>query len=155
MITCMRRTRDAVNVILLIVCSMLASGCQEDVHSKYATLSELERAGEGARTWFPQILPSSASALEVWYNIDTNDTVGRLRFDPSELERLRSRFSTQQASEPFAQANLPMLDVADWPRCLRGPVALADIQSCGYEAMRMRDFQIVVDPRGSLYFWTP
>ena len=100
MTTFMQRTRGAVNMTLLIICCALASGCQEDIHSKYATPSERERADKGARTWFPQILPSSASNLEVWYNIDTNDTVGRLRFDPSELERLRDRLSTQRICLP-------------------------------------------------------
>jgi hypothetical protein len=133
----------------------LASACQEDIHSTYATLRELESAGQGARTWFPQILPESASNLEVWYNIDTNDTVGRLRFEPSELERFRGRLSTQQSGERFAHANLPMMDVTDWPQCLRGSVGLADVQACGYEAIRASDFQVVVDPGGSLYFWTP
>jgi hypothetical protein len=143
------------NVTLLIICSLLAGGCQEDVHSTYATLVELDHAGQGARTWFPEVLPTSASNLEVWYNIDTNATVGRLRFDPSELEPFRGRLTAQRQDEPFAEAKFPMMDDVDWPPCLKGSVALADVRACGYEAIRIPGFQIVIDPRGSLYFWTP
>jgi hypothetical protein len=144
-----------VTVTLLIICSLFVSGCREDVHSKYATLHELERAGPGARTWFPEILPASAFDLEVWYDIDTSDTVGRLRFDPSELEPLRRRLATQLRGEPLARADLPTMDVVDWPRCLKGSMTAAEIRACGYEAIRIREFQMAIDPRGAAYFWTP
>lgn len=151
----MHAGRDAVTVAFLLACSVSAIGCQEDMHSRYATLAELEVAGPGARTWFPEILPESASHLEVWYNIDTNDTVGPLRFERSEVERFRRRLASQQASGAFGQANLRMLGVSDWPRCLRGAVSESDVRSCGYDAVRVRGFHLVIDPGGSLYFWTP
>jgi hypothetical protein len=156
-VTVMLRKPYAVNAtpVIIVISSLFVSGCQEDVHSKYATLHELERSSAGARTWFPEVLPTSASNLEVWHDLDTSDTVGRLRFDPAERERLRNRLSAHRLEAPFAQANLPMLEVVDWPQCLRGPVAPAAVRTCGYEAVRVRDFQIVIDPRGSLYFWTP
>jgi hypothetical protein len=142
-------------IVVVIACAALLIRCHENLHAKYADIGDLERAGTGSRTWFPNTLPASAVDLEVWYNIDTNGAVGRMKFDPAEREPFRLRLTAALSGEPFASAQLPMLDESDWPQCLRGSLSASDVTNCRFESFRIRGFQMILDPNGAVYFWTP
>lgn len=134
----------------------LFGACQENVHSRYDSLRSLQSSSAGARSWFPPILPSSATHLEEWHNIDTNSTVGRFHFD-----RLESHHYVQSLPKAgsldfsLKDAHLAMRDVPGWPPCLVGKVDRQRVLKCGYEPFRVHNFQIVIDhAEGTAYFWT-
>jgi hypothetical protein len=152
MLAIMCRSRYAFAVLSMVV--MLAA-CRENMHARYANLTELQRAGSGARSWFLASLPASAVDLEEWHNLDTNETVGRFRMSGNELASFRAAVIAQSIGGEMKGARLAMRDVDDWPSCLTGKVTESDLRKCGFEAYRLRDFEIVIDPKTyTVYFWT-
>jgi len=149
------RLQNVARISLIgLLLSISLGRCNENFHAKYPDATALQKAGSGARSWFPAPLPASATDLEEWHNIDTNATVGRFRLDPRELPKFRQALSSYRSREGVASANLPMANVPDWPACLRGEVDASDISKCGFEAHRIEGFQMVIDPKGIAYFWT-
>jgi hypothetical protein len=63
--------------VLIILFIVLGLGCGEERESNYRSRVELDAAGAGARSWFPQWLPNDATNLREWHDLDTNSTIGR------------------------------------------------------------------------------
>ena len=63
--------------LVAVVVLAFALGCDDDREAQYRTRAELDAAGAGARSWFPEWLPSNALGLREAHNLDTNSTVGR------------------------------------------------------------------------------
>lgn len=81
------------SVFILAIAALGLVACGDDIEAHYRTYAELERAGDGARSWMPGWLPSSATDIYDWHNLDTNAT--RIRFSvpaatPAMLSRCRA-----------------------------------------------------------------
>lgn len=75
--------RQSLMAKALVALLILAAGCSEQRESNYRTRAELDAAGLGARSWFPQWLPNDATNLREWHDLDTNQTIGRFTSTPS------------------------------------------------------------------------
>lgn len=63
----------ALNWIVSVTAAIFI-GCGEHLESRYETYADLERAGAGARSWLPVWLPSTATDIREWHDLDTNAT---------------------------------------------------------------------------------
>ena len=61
--------------LVIILLTLVALACKEDFESRYATFSDVQRAGVGSRTWLPRWLPENATDIRERHNIDSNATL--------------------------------------------------------------------------------
>lgn len=73
-------------IILLIAFAMTA--CREDFESSYRTYHDAAADGAISRGWLPAWLPTTATEIREWHNLDTNATFASFIYgtaDPREF----------------------------------------------------------------------
>ena len=62
-------------LLVAALLTLVAIACKEDFESRYATFSDVQRAGAGSRSWLPRWLPEDATDIRERHNIDSNATL--------------------------------------------------------------------------------
>jgi len=93
--------------ILLSV--MFAVACGETVESRYPDRAAAVADGAIRRGWLPEWLPSSATNIEEWHDLDTNRTVASFSYEASDAPVLPSecRFPDPRTAKIWAEKKAP------------------------------------------------
>ena len=139
----------AVPVILLV------GGCA-GIDTKtgiYATVAEAREAGAVERGWVPQGLPASATDLRVAYR-GNEQQWGVFVFPPADGDAVRALVGPEITTGP------PDCDPPGrlewWPRILRSPLDLAQVQATGLRLYRARTGNLTYAVnwnQGRAFYW--
>ncbi len=79
-------------MLLVALGIVLSQGCSflEEPESYYPTREELVADNAIRRGWVPSWLPASAHAINLAYNLDTNEVWLRFELDPREVPRIQA-----------------------------------------------------------------
>ncbi len=80
---------------------MILTSCGDVVTTHYSTLNEAKADRLFARGWLPDVLPPSATNIEVSNDLDLNHSWGRFEFMPKEYETLQASLSKYGAPDPL------------------------------------------------------
>ncbi|NOH31860.1 hypothetical protein [Vibrio chagasii] len=86
---------------LLLPILLLLSGCSDVVSDKYATYELAQQAHLFDRGWLPDIVPSSATQIQVNNDLDTNTSEGRFRIDEPQLTEFIAKLTPTSSKDEF------------------------------------------------------
>jgi hypothetical protein len=119
----------------------------------YATVAEARAAGAIERGWVPEGLPASATDLREAHR-GARQQWGLFAFPPADAEAVRALIGSEITTTP------PDCDppgrIEWWPRILRSPMNLAQLQSTGLRVYRSRDDRLTYAvnwQQGRAFYW--
>ncbi len=86
---------------LLLPILLLLSGCSEVVSDEYATYGLAQQDRLFDRGWLPDIVPSSATQIEVNNDLDTNTSEGIFRLDEPQLTEFIAKLTPTSSKDEF------------------------------------------------------
>ncbi|MGI9887141.1 hypothetical protein [Vibrio chagasii] len=86
---------------LLLPILLLLSGCSDVVSDKYATYELAQQAHLFDRGWLPDIVPSSATQIEVNNDLDTNTSEGSFRIDEPQLTEFIAKLTATSSKDEY------------------------------------------------------
>jgi hypothetical protein len=119
----------------------------------YATVEEARAAGAIERGWVPEGLPASATDLREAHRGDEQQW-GLFVFPPADGEAVRALLGAEITGA--APACDPPGRLEWWPRILRSPMDLTQVQSTGLRLYRSRDDRLTYAVnwrQGSAFYW--
>jgi hypothetical protein len=125
--------RKVTTVLLLFATSCVGIETRTGV---YATMAEARAAGAIERGWVPEGLPASATDLREAHR-GHDQLWGLFVFPPADGEAVRALVGAEISGTPPACDPPGRLEW--WPRILRTPLDLAQLQSTGFRLYRSRD----------------
>ncbi len=136
--------------------TLLLAGSCAGIDTKtgiYATVAEARAAGAIERGWVPEGLPSTATDLREAHRRD-DQVWGVFVFPPADAGALRALVGSEITSAP------PDCDPPGrlewWPRLLRSPLDLAQLQSTGLRLYHSRTGRLTYAVnwnQGRAYYW--
>jgi hypothetical protein len=134
---------------------LFATGCAgiETKTGIYATVGEARAAGAIERGWVPEGLPASATDLREAHHGDRQQW-GVFVFAPADGEAVRALVGAEiTGTAPWCD---PPGRLEWWPRILRSPLDLAQLQSAGLRLYRSRDDRLTYAvnwQQGRAFYW--
>lgn len=116
---------------------------QENRYATYAQARESLRRG-----WLPSMLPSSATEIHEWHELDTNRCFGSFRFDP------RDRSPMESTLRPGLRRPLRIDRDPSFAGALPLDPGEEQLTSAGFEFYLERDFAFAINWKtGIAYYW--
>lgn len=149
-------TKRVIQGALAVAWIICLISCNERVETSYASRSEADQSGAISRGWIPAILPTNATAIREYHDLDTNESFGTFRFPVSEAGSLKDALR-ETSSSAVREIEVSAPRVNWWPTSLKGRIDERKLASTGLRIHSLEQhgtmFFAVNWQSGEAFFW--